>query len=827
VETFVTRNVFDYSPAAIEAKWRKKWVEEKLFDVDFDSSKSKKYVLEMFPYPSGRIHMGHVRNYSIGDVMARFFRMQGYNVLHPLGWDAFGLPAENAAIQNKVHPKKWTYENIEAMKAQINLLGMSYDWRREVTTCDEDYYRWEQVMFLRMYKEGIAYRQKRQLNWCPTDETVLANEEVVDGKCWRCDSVVVLKEMDQWFLKITKYAEELLKGIDTLTQWPEHIRTMQRNWIGKSIGAEIDFKLEKDSKTKIRVFTTRPDTIFGATALVLAPENSLVTGLTLPSQENEIKGLLEKVKSMNKEERSSEKAEKLGAFTGSYALHPLSKEKIPIWIANFVLTDYGTGALMAVPAHDERDFAFATKYKLPITQVVKGEGDLPFVGEGINFNSPGIDSLPTKQAKEKIIEILSEKKCGEAKVNFRLKDWGISRQRYWGTPIPIIHCPKDGLVPVPEKDLPVRLPEKAEFKGTGGSPLAQDPNFINVICPKCGGPAKREADTMSTFVESSWYYTRYCTTKAKLLGSTTAVSKADCDNWLAIDHYIGGVEHATGHLLYFRFFHKMMRDWGWISGDEPAKQLISQGMVYKDGAKMSKSKGNVVDPDELVARLGADTARLFVLFAGPIEKDLEWSDQGVEGCYRFLGRVYRLVMNSLQELAAVVTKDEALTPEAKDLQYQMHKTIKNITYDIEKDFHYNTAISFMMELVNYLYLIDLKKAPTDVREVFKLCLENLILMLSPFAPHMTDELWEAIGKKGFTLNSHWPKFRPELAQSTSREIVFQVNGKIKDKAICRDGLSEGELKTLALDSKKIKEIIGGQPIKRVIVVPNKLVNIVI
>jgi leucyl-tRNA synthetase len=832
----VTRNTFEYIPTEVEPKWQKRWIESKLFDVELDPKRPKKYVLEMFPYPSGRLHMGHVRNYSIGDVMARYFRMQGFNVLHPMGWDAFGLPAENAAIQNNVHPKKWTFENIANMKAQINRLGMSFDWRREVTTCEPEYYRWEQLMFIKMLREGLAYREKRSLNWCPSCVTVLANEEVVDGQCWRCDSKVELKEMDQWFLKITKYADELLKDIDTLDQWPERIRMMQKNWIGKSIGCEIDFALEKSPSTKIRVFTTRPDTIYGATALILAPEHPLTSLLIAGSkQEKEVNELILKVKCMDRIERSSETAEKLGAFTGAYAFHPLTRERVPIWVANFVLTDYGTGALMAVPAHDIRDFAFAQKYKIPIKRVVKGSlqkdaqksdpqtSELPFCGDGFAVNSPAIEGLSSENAKNKIIELLTEKKAGCAKVNFRLRDWGISRQRYWGTPIPIIHCPKDGLVEVPEKDLPVCLPEDVQFQKTGGSPLQSLESFLNVDCPVCGGPAKREADTMATFVESSWYYARYCSVNH----GNQAVNKVEADQWLPIDHYIGGVEHATGHLLYFRFFQKLMRDWGWLSEGEPAKQLICQGMVYKDGAKMSKSKGNVVDPDDLVARLGADTARLFVLFAGPIEKDLEWSDQGVEGCYRFLSRVYRLACQVHQELPGVTASDEATSAEAKKLQHLMHKTIKNVTTDIQRDFHYNTAISFMMELVNHLYLIDLAKAENDTRALIKKTIENLVLMLSPFAPHMSDELWEHLGHKGFTLTESWPKYSEEYARVSEREIVLQINGKIKDKVICKDGASDDELKLVALENVRIKEALGGNAPKRVIVVPNKLVNVVI
>lgn len=823
----MTRKNFDYNPAEIEPKWSQRWKDAKLFDVEFDPKRPKKYVLEMFPYPSGRIHMGHVRNYSIGDVMARFFRMRGYNVLHPMGWDAFGLPAENAAIQNKVHPRKWTYENIANMKSQINRLGMSYDWRREVTTCDPEYYRWEQLMFLRMLREGLAYREKRSLNWCPSCQTVLANEEVVDGLCWRCDSTVEAKVMDQWFMRITRYADELLEDIKTLEQWPDRIRTMQTHWIGKSEGAEIDFALEKEPGTKIRVFTTRPDTLFGVTAVILAPEHALVENLIKGTpQEKEAKAFIEKIKKIDKIERASETAEKLGVFTGSFAVHPLTGEKIPIWLADFVLTDYGTGALMAVPGHDKRDHQFALKYKLPIKAVVqerKGEPtELPFCEDGFSINSREMDGLPTVEAKKKITDILQKKKVGEPKINFRLRDWGISRQRYWGTPIPVIYCPKDGVVEVPEKDLPVLLPEDVEFGTKGGSPLARHEKFLNVKCPHCGTPSRREADTMGTFVESSWYYARYCSVKH----GAEAVNKKDCGQWLPVDHYIGGVEHATGHLMYFRFFHKLMRDWGWLEGDEPAKQLICQGMVYKDGAKMSKSKGNVVDPDDLVARLGADTARLFVLFAGPIEKDLEWSDQGVEGCFRFLGRVYRLVMNAIQDLQGAKLANVE-SPSGKKLRHLLHKTIKNVTHDIEKDFHYNTAISFMMELVNHLYSIDLVKAEADTRWLFKTALESLVLMLSPFAPHLSDELWESLGHQGFTLNASWPPYDEEWARSSEREIVFQVNGKIKDKMMCADGTPDDDLKKLALSSPKIKELLNGKDPKKVIVVPNKLVNVVL
>lgn len=818
----MTRVQYEYDPKTIETKWQKKWEGAKLFDSEFSAGKPKKYVLEMFPYPSGKIHMGHVRNYSIGDVMARYFRMRGFNVLHPMGWDAFGLPAENAAIKNKVHPKKWTLENIANMKGQIQRLGVGYDWRREVTTCSEDYYRWEQVMFLKMFREGLAYRKRRPLNWCPSCATVLANEEVVDGLCWRCDSKVEIKEMDQWFFKTTQYAQQLLDGLEKLDKWPHRVKIMQNNWIGRSDGAELDFSIEGRAE-KIRVFTTRPDTLFGVTSVILAPEHPLVSKLLEGSPEKSTaEAMIQHIQSMDKSLRQADDAEKLGAFTGRYAIHPLSGEKVPIWIANFVLTEYGTGALMAVPAHDTRDFEFAKKYNLPIKKVVEGGDELPFTEDGISVNSPEINGLKTAEAKAKITKTLEAKKLGVAKVNYRLKDWGISRQRYWGCPIPIIYCAKDGVVEVPESELPVLLPENVVF-GEGGSPLARLESFMKTKCPKCGGPATREPDTMATFVESSWYYARYCSTQH---GNQPLVKK-DCDQWLPIDHYIGGVEHATGHLIYFRFFHKLMRDWGWVSGDEPAIELICQGMVCKDGAKMSKSKGNVVEPDEIIEKFGADTARMFVLFAGPIEKDLEWSEKGVEGCYRFLGRIYRLVINSLEDLKDVSSSQKAESFSATELKHMLHKTIRNVTHDIEKDFHYNTAISFQMEFVNYLYGIDLKKSDLETKGLFKASLEALSMMISPFAPHIADELWENLGGKGFTLNTAWPKYEEEFAKSSHKEVVFQINGKIKDKLIVADGMSDEEMKQLALESPKIKQNLEGKTPRKVIVVPGKLVNIVV
>jgi leucyl-tRNA synthetase len=825
----MSRVQHEYIPQEIESKWQQKWNEARLFDVDHKEGLPKKYVLEMFPYPSGRLHMGHVRNYAIGDVMARFFRMQGYNVLHPMGWDAFGLPAENAAIQNKVHPLKWTHENIANMKSQMSRLGVSYDWRREVTTCAPEYYKWEQLIFLKMLKEGQAYRAKRSLNWCPSCVTVLANEEVVDGVCWRCDSVVTQKEMDQWFFKTTKYAQELLDCLDKLPQWPDRVKQMQAYWIGRSEGAEIDFGVEAHVD-KIKVFTTRPDTIYGVNSVILAPEHSLVSKIA--KNKNEVESFIQKMKTLDKDARTSEDTEKEGVFTGSYAIHPLSKEKIPIWIANFVVTDYGTGALMAVPAHDVRDYAFAQKYNLPIKQVVEfsiedqakdKKFELPFCDDGVSINSPEINGLSTEAAHKKITEILEKQKNGKAKVNYRLRDWGISRQRYWGCPIPVIYCDKDGVVPVPESQLPVMLPDDVEFSGKGGSPLGHHEKFAKTKCPTCGGDAKRETDTMGTFVDSSWYYARFCAINY----NDSAVSKVDGDKWLPIDHYIGGVEHATGHLLYFRFFHKLMRDWGWVKGDEPAMQLICQGMVYKDGAKMSKSKGNVVDPDDLIKKMGADTARLFMLFAGPIEKDLEWSDKGVEGCYRFLGRVYRLVLNGNEELQGVKAQDISDDATTQKIQHMLHKTIQNVTVDIQKDFHYNTAISFMMEFVNALYLVDLKAASPSMRSLFKLCLEKLVLMLAPFAPHMCDEMWSHLGYKTFTLNEKWPEFDKTKALVSEKEIVLQVNGKIRDRVQMSAGTPEAELQKLALANPKIIESLKGATPKKVIVVKDKLVNIVI
>jgi len=836
----MTRVEHTYVPKDIESKWQKRWTDAHLFDVDFDPKKPKKYVLAMFPYPSGKLHMGHVRNYSISDVMARYFRMRGYNVLHPMGWDAFGLPAENAAIQKKVHPKKWTYENIAAMKEQFNKLGVSFDWRREVTTCDVDYYQWEQLMFLKMYRQGLAYRDKRTLNWCPSCQTVLANEEAADGICWRCDSKVELRDMDQWFLKITHYADQLLKDLDQLKDWPARITTMQENWIGKSAGAEIEFRLAEDPRQSIRIFTTRADTLMGVTFMSIAPEHPVALKLSSGKPEaGKVKTFIDKIKRLSHQDRIAEGAAKEGVFSGFYAIHPITSARIPVWIANFVLMGYGTGAVMAVPGHDERDFEFARKYGLPIKEVIRksGESAVDFskaqnamTEPGVLVNSGEFDGLESEAAKKAITETLKAKGLAEFKVQFRLRDWGISRQRYWGAPIPMIHCPKDGIVEVPEKDLPVKLPENVEFKGTGGSPLAQSPDFMNVKCPRCGGPAMRDPDTMATFVESSWYYARFCAVDH----GHQPLDKKQCDQWLPIDHYIGGVEHATGHLLYFRFWHKLMRDWGWVKGDEPAKELICQGMVYKDGAKMSKSKGNVVDPDAIVEKFGADTARLFILFAAPIEKDLEWSDQGVEGSYRFLGRVFRLVMNSLEDLCQVKYLDSAksfsggeLSPSAKKLRHILHKTIKNVTNGIEQNFHYNTAISFMMEMVNDLYLIDLSKADEDAKGVFKSALRTLVLLLAPFAPHLSDELWEALGEKGFTLSTAWPTHDESAARASEKEIVFQVNGKVRDKALVADGISNDEMKKLALANAKVREFMKGTEAKKVIVVPGKLVNVVV
>jgi len=818
-----------YNPRNVEDKWQQHWEEAKTFAVTEDREKQKYYLLEMFPYPSGRIHMGHVRNYSIGDVIGRFKRMRGFNVLHPMGWDAFGMPAENAAIQNKSHPAKWTYENIAYMRGQLKKMGLSYDWGRELATCDVEYYRWEQKIFLQMYEKGLAYKKTSFVNWCPKCETVLANEQVEDGGCWRCDSEVNQKELDQWFFRITDYAEELLEWTNRLPGWPERVLVMQRNWIGKSFGCEIEFPLEGNADA-IKVFTTRQDTVYGATFMSLAPEHPRAEELTTPDRKEEVDAFIEKVKKTDRIKRTAEDFEKEGVFTGSYCINPLTKAHMPIYLANFVLMDYGTGAVMAVPTHDQRDFEFARKYALPLQVVIQPEGETldplsmaaAFTEVGILTNSSQFDGLRSDSAKEAIADFLEQEGIGKKTVNFRLRDWGISRQRYWGNPIPIIYCKACGVVPVPDQDLPVRLPMDVEFTGEGGSPLAKIDSFINVTCPLCGQPARREADTMDTFVQSSWYFLRYCC--PDLLDGPLDSERVDY--WMSVDQYIGGIEHAVMHLLYARFFTKVLRDLGYITCDEPFTKLLTQGMVIKDGAKMSKSKGNVVDPNGLIDRYGADTARLFSLFAAPPEKDLDWSDQGVDGSFRFLNRVWKLVHDRLDLINNSKTVNlSALTGEERTLRRAVHKTIRKVTEDIEERFHFNTAIAAVMELLNVLQGAEL--ATPQYGAVMKEALGSLVQMLAPFVPHITEELWQRMGHHTPLSETPWPDYDREAVVDDEALVVIQVNGKLRSKFTVPAGTDEETMKSIALADEKVLPFIEGKQVRKVICIPGKLVNIVV
>jgi len=818
-----------YTPVLVEEKWQKKWAEEKSFKVTEDAAKQKYYLLEMFPYPSGRIHMGHVRNYSIGDVVGRFKRMRGYNVLHPMGWDAFGMPAENAAIQNKTHPAKWTKENIEYMRGQLKRMGLSYDWDRELATCDVDYYRWEQKIFLEMFARGLAYKKSSFVNWCPSCETVLANEQVEDGSCWRCDSDVVQKELEQWFFRITDYADELLEFTDKLPGWPERVLVMQRNWIGKSYGCEIDFPLE--SSGFIKVFTTRQDTLFGATFMSLAPEHPAAISLTTPDRRADVDAFVEKVKNTDKNKRTADDMEKEGVFTGSWCINPATGVRMPVYLANFVLPDYGTGAVMAVPTHDQRDFEFAKKYDLPLQVVIQPEDETldpdtmtaAFTETGIMVNSGQFDGLSSTDAKLKIAAWLEEKHSGKKTVNFRLRDWGISRQRYWGNPIPVIYCDNCGTVPVPEKDLPVVLPVDVAFTGDGGSPLAKMESFVNVACPCCGKPARRETDTMDTFVQSSWYFLRYCCpdfVNGPLDGDKVRY-------WMSVDQYIGGIEHAVLHLLYARFFTKVLRDLGYVNVDEPFTNLLTQGMVIKDGAKMSKSKGNVVDPNFLIEKYGADTARLFSLFAAPPEKDLDWNDQGVDGSFRFLNRLWKLVHECLGFINTPVPIDApALSDEARALRRLVHKTIRKVTADIDERFHFNTAIAAIMELVNGIHAF----TPKDLPENGPLLRESLVstlLLLYPFVPHFCEELWESIGHAGGIEQAGWPAYDADAAADEELLIVVQVNGKLRGRITVAVGASEDAVKKSALADERVVQYLDGKSPRKVIYVPGKLLNIVV
>ncbi|BCS53852.1 leucine--tRNA ligase [Geobacter sp. SVR] len=819
-----------YNPSEVEQKWQQQWEQASTFTVGEDPGKKKYYLLEMFPYPSGRIHMGHVRNYSIGDVVGRFKRMRGFNVLHPMGWDAFGMPAENAAIQNKSHPAKWTYENIAYMRGQLKKMGLSYDWNRELATCDLDYYRWEQKIFLEMFEKGLAYKKTSFVNWCPKCETVLANEQVEDGACWRCDNEVVQKELDQWFFRITDYAEELLSFTDQLPGWPERVLVMQRNWIGKSFGCEIDFPLEGMSDA-IKVFTTRQDTVFGATFMSLAPEHPLAMELTTPDRKAAVERFIESVAKTDRMKRTAEDFEKEGVFTGTYCINPLTKTRMPVYLANFVLMDYGTGAVMAVPTHDQRDFEFARKYSLPLQIVIQpGEGQeletasmtAAFTEPGIMVNSGTFDGMRSEQAKEAIADFLEQQGLGKKTVNFRLRDWGISRQRYWGNPIPVIYCDCCGVVPVPENDLPVRLPMDVEFSGEGGSPLAKLDSFVNVPCPRCGMPARRETDTMDTFVQSSWYFLRYCCPDFK----EGPLDRKRVDYWMSVDQYIGGIEHAVLHLLYARFFTKVLRDLGYITCSEPFTNLLTQGMVIKDGAKMSKSKGNVVDPNALIERYGADTARLFSLFAAPPEKDLDWSDQGVDGSFRFLNRVWRLVHDRLDLIRNAGPVDvNTLAAEERTLRRAVHKTIRKVTEDIEERFHFNTAIASVMELLNTLQGSEL--ATPQAGSVMKEALDSMVMLLAPFVPHITEELWQRLGHATPLSETAWPEYDRSAVVDEEVLVVVQVNGKLRSKITVAAGTDEEALKALALADEKVQPFLQGVQVRKVICVPGKLVNIVV
>jgi leucyl-tRNA synthetase len=840
-----------YDPAVIEKKWQERWAADpKLYAAEpANSAKPKYYVLEMLPYPSGQLHMGHVRNYAIGDALARQMWMRGYNVLHPMGWDAFGLPAENAALKNNTPPREWTLANIAAMKRQMLRLGLSYDWATEVTTCLPDYYRWNQWFFLRMFEKGLAYRKQSKVNWCPECATVLANEQVVDGCCWRHeDTKVELRDLEQWFFRITAYAQELLDGLEKLEGWPEKVRTMQRNWIGRSEGTEIDFSLAPDDivggstdapvvlsppldAVRIRVFTTRVDTIFGATSLQLAPQHSLVTFLASADA-----ALKAQVDMLIEEQRKAREAggigeiEKHGVPTGKFAVNPYSGEGVPIWIANYVLMDYGTGAIMSVPAHDERDFEFATKYGIEIRQVIKPVDDpvqsenttkLPFVAEdGVLMNSGEYDGMTCARAQEELQRAAARGAFGEPKVIFRLKDWGVSRQRYWGTPIPMIHCDKDGLVAVPDDQLPVILPEKIEITQQGGSPLARVPEFVNVTCPKCGGPARRETDTMDTFVDSSWYFYRYIDAK----NSSAPFGRERAEYWFPIDQYIGGVEHAILHLIYSRYWTKVMRDLGMVTHDEPAQRMFTQGMVIKDGAKMSKSKGNVVSPDDMVARYGADATRMYALFAAPPDRDLDWQEDGVAGVSRFLGRVWRLVTKHAQTARNASAAETGAHP----LRRKLHKTIAKITLDFEGRWHFNTCVAAIMELVNDLQAADAQLASGEVpAPVVREALMTLVLLLAPFAPFLAAELWEELGGEGSILRAPWPKSDPDLVKEDQIEIPVQINGKLVTVVRMAADAETKTMEDAALADEKVKTRIDGRTVAKVIVVRGRAVNLVV
>ena len=823
-----------YNPEAIELNWQKYWEENGLFRTQIDELTTKYYLLEMFPYPSGKIHMGHVRNYSIGDVLARFLKMNGYNVLHPMGWDAFGMPAENAAIKENIHPAKWTSENIEYMRKQLKRMGFSYDWEREFATCNPEYYKWSQWIFLQMLERGIAYKKYSSVNWCDSCSTVLANEQVEAGLCWRCGSEVMQKELEQWFLKITDYTEELLEGCEELNKgWPERVLMMQKNWIGKSTGAEVDFPIV-DSCEVIRIFTTRQDTLFGATFMCLSPEHPLIPHLIEGnSYEESVKNFICDISQITESDVVSDVIEKKGVFTGKYAINPLTKEQIPIWVANFVLMEYGTGAIMSVPAHDQRDLDFARKYNLQVRVVIhpfdrtlhKETMSEAYEEEGYLVNSGEFDGIDSREAREKINIYLEEKGIGKRAVNYKLRDWGISRQRYWGCPIPIIYCTDCGTVPVPYEDLPVLLPLDIELKGVGKNPLAEHESFVRAECPRCGKKARRETDTMDTFICSSWYFDRYtCPEYDK-----GPLDPESANYWMSVDQYIGGIEHAILHLLYARFFTKVLRDIGIINVDEPFKRLLTQGMVIKDGAKMAKSKGNVVDPDDIIHTYGADTARLFILFASPPDRDLEWNSQGVEGAFRFLNRVWRLVRDNHDYIKDVyISSTNQLNSEAKKLKQVVHKTIKKVTEDIRDRYHFNTAISAIMELVNALNQFSIEdKVDTTTLSVLKEAIETTICLLYPFAPHIAEELWRNVGNNQSLVKGTWPTYSEEVVKDEDVLIVIQVNGKVRSKITVSANSDDEYIRARALQDAKVQQYIDGKNLEKIVVVPNRLVSIVV
>ena len=820
-----------YYPQEIEKKWQKVWEENKAFKTPDNSDKPKYYALSMFPYPSGKLHMGHVRNYTITDVIARYKKMNGFNVLHPMGWDSFGLPAENAAMKHGANPETWTDENIAYMTKQLKMLGLSYDWDREVTTCKPDYYKWTQWLFLQLYKKGLAYKKEAAVNWCEECGTVLANEQVIDGKCWRCDHVVEKKYLSQWFLKITDYAEVLLEDLDKLPGWGDNVKTMQANWIGKSQGALLRFKVKEIPGMEVPVYTTRPDTVYGITYLVVAPEYKDIEKLTTPENKAAVEEYRANARKMTEIERLSTERVKTGVPLGTHCINPFNGEEFPLWTADYALVEYGTGAVMAVPTHDTRDFDFAKKYNLPMKVVIENPEnpsdckDEAYTEPGVMVNSGEFNGMKNEEAKKAITEKAVREGFGEFKTQYRLRDWLVSRQRYWGAPIPVVYCEKCGIQPVPEDQLPVMLPKDVDFSVVGKSPITTSKTFVETTCPCCGGPAKRETDTMDTFVCSSWYYLRYSDAK----NADKPFDRELVNKWLPVDQYVGGIEHAILHLLYSRFFTKALRDLGLLDFDEPFKNLLTQGMVLKDGSKMSKSKGNTVDPDEIFENYGADTARLFILSDSPPARDFDWSDAGVEGCYKFLNRVWRLISSNAGNLTLDYKLEFPLKKENDDLVRKVHMAIKGISIDIANDFQFNTVISKYRELVNAIYDWQGKKSQLDNedKQVVSFAILSLIKLMSPVAVHLTEEAWHELGAKTSIHEEEWPKWDENLAKASSITLIVQVNGKLKDKIEADEALNEDELKALALESPKVKELTDGKTIVKTIVVPKKLVNIVV